>query len=233
MDTVLEVKDLVAGYGSSVVLQHVSLHICQGEAVAICGRNGAGKTTLLRTIDGMTHIWRGDIQMEGRRVTGERPANIARLGVAHVPEGRCLFPGLTVKENLLLGVFCEGRAGWRRAQLGLEQVCALFPWMRDRFAQAAGLLSGGEQQMVAIARGLMASPRLVLLDEPSLGLAPSVVDTVFASLSAIKAQGVALLLVEENMRRVRGLASRVYTMNAGQLTANIAPSEEVRVAATE
>lgn len=217
LSSVLELRNVVAGYGGSVVLQHVSLEVGDGEAIAICGRNGAGKTTLLRTVDGMTRVHGGDIWIAGCRVTGSRPTKIARLGVALVPEGRCLFPGLSVRENLLLGVFCEGRSGWRGARLGLEKVCGLFPWMEHRLGQAAGLLSGGEQQMVAIARALMANPRMVLLDEPSLGLAPSTAAGVFESLRAVKEEGVALVVVEENMKSLEELVSRVYTMNAGEL----------------
>lgn len=225
MNMALEVEDLVAGYGKSIVLQRVSLKVREQEVVAVCGRNGAGKTTLLRTIGGMTHVRSGEVRIWGRAVTGARAATIARLGVAQVPEGRCLFPGLTVKENLLLGVFCEGRAGWRKAANSLDRVCSLFPWMPSRFQQAAGLLSGGEQQMVAIARGLMGNPRLLLLDEPSLGLAPAVIAEVVESLEDVKAQGVTLVLVEENMERVQGLVSHMYTMNAGVVAPEVEGDE--------
>ena len=214
MSALLRLDGVEAGYGDLTAIAGVSLEVRRGEAVALIGANGAGKTTTLRAISGLVPVRAGRIELEGERLDGLGSAQIVARGIAHVPEGRQLFPTLTVRDNLELGDRGADRA--RRAD-GLERVFALFPRLRERERQLAGTLSGGEQQMCAIARGLMARPRLLLLDEPSLGLAPVMVKLIFENLKAINAGGTTILLVEQNVPRALALCHRAYVIENGRI----------------
>jgi branched-chain amino acid transport system ATP-binding protein len=212
MSTLLRLDSVETGYRDLVAVREVSLEVRAGEVVALIGANGAGKTTTLRAITGLLPLRRGRIELQGERIDGRRPSQVVARGVAHVPEGRQLFPTMSVRENLELGA--RDRAG--RAA-GLEAVFALFPRLRERERQVAGTLSGGEQQMCAIGRGLMARPRLLLLDEPSLGLAPVMVRQIFENLKAINAAGTTILLVEQNVARALALSHRAYVLENGRI----------------
>jgi branched-chain amino acid transport system ATP-binding protein len=216
MSTLLRVDGIEVGYGDLTAVSDVSLEVREGEAVALIGANGAGKTTTLRAVSGLLPLRRGRIEFQGQRLDGLGPAEIAARGIAHVPEGRQLFPTMTVRENLELGARTRaarsGRAGM------LERVFELFPRLRERREQLAGTLSGGEQQMCAIGRGLMARPRLLMLDEPSLGLAPVLVKAIFEDLGRINGQGITVLLVEQNVLRSLHLAHRGYVLENGRMT---------------
>ena len=212
MSTLLRLSSIEAGYRDLVAVHDVSLDVRVGEAVALIGGNGAGKTTTLRAISGLLPLRRGRIELEGERIDGRASSEVVARGIAHVPEGRHLFPTMSVRENLELGA--RDRAG--RAA-GLEGVFTLFPRLRERQRQLAGTLSGGEQQMCAIGRGLMARPRLLLLDEPSLGLAPVMVKLIFEVLSTINTSGTAILLVEQNVARALTLAHRAYVIENGRV----------------
>jgi branched-chain amino acid transport system ATP-binding protein len=216
MSTLLRVDGIEVGYGDLTAVTDVSLEVRDGEAVALIGANGAGKTTTLRAVSGLLPLRRGRIEFEGRRLDGLSPSQIVARGLAHVPEGRQLFPTMTVLENLELGA----RTPAARAALRdtLERVFELFPRLRERAAQLAGTLSGGEQQMCAIGRGLMARPRLLMLDEPSLGLAPVMVKAIFEDLRRINSQGITILLVEQNVLRSLHLAHRGYVLENGRMT---------------
>jgi branched-chain amino acid transport system ATP-binding protein len=213
MAPLLDVDSISAGYGKSQVLFDASLSVEEGELVGLIGANGAGKTTLLRCISGLLRPWRGTITFDGTRIDGRPPNEIVRLGIAHSPEGRRVFPDLTVHENLRMGAYA--RAGnWDE---DLNRMMELFPRLRERQAQPAGTLSGGEQQMVAIARALMSSPRLLLLDEPSLGLAPVLVEQVMHVVEEIpKKEGTTTLLVEQNASFALSLADRSYVLEGGR-----------------
>jgi branched-chain amino acid transport system ATP-binding protein len=216
MSTLLRVDGIEVGYGDLTAVSDVSLEVREGEAVALIGANGAGKTTTLRAVSGLLPLRRGRIEFQGRRLDGLGPAEIVARGIAHVPEGRQLFPTMTVRENLELGARSRAaRAG--RAEM-LQRVFELFPRLRERREQLAGTLSGGEQQMCAIGRGLMARPRLLMLDEPSLGLAPVLVKVIFEDLVRINAQGITVLLVEQNVLRALHLAHRGYVLENGRMT---------------
>jgi branched-chain amino acid transport system ATP-binding protein len=212
MSPLLRLTEVEAGYRDLVAVRDVSLEVRAGEAVALIGANGAGKTTTLRAISGLLPLRRGRIDLDGERIDGRAPSQVVARGIAHVPEGRHLFPTMSVRENLELGA--RDRAG--RAA-GLEGVFTLFPHLRERQRQLAGTLSGGEQQMCAIGRGLMARPRLLLLDEPSLGLAPVMVKLIFEVLATINASGTAILLVEQNVPRALALAHRAYVVENGRI----------------
>src|SRR5262245_31935260 len=216
MSTLLRVDGLEVGYGDLTAVRDVSLEVREGEAVALIGANGAGKTTTLRAVSGLLPLRRGRIEFAGQRLDGLTSAQIVARGLAHVPEGRQLFPTMTVRENLELGA----RTPAARAQVGdsLEQVFDLFPRLRERTGQLAGTLSGGEQQMCAIGRGLVARPRLLMLDEPSLGLAPVMVKTIFEDLRRINGLGITILLVEQNVLRSLHLAHRGYVLENGRMT---------------
>jgi branched-chain amino acid transport system ATP-binding protein len=216
MSTLLRVDGIEVGYGDLTAVRDVSLEVREGEAVALIGANGAGKTTTLRAVSGLLPLRRGRIEFEGRRLDGLGPAEIVARGIAHVPEGRQLFPTMTVRENLELGARTRAARGSRAETL--ERVFELFPRLRERGAQLAGTLSGGEQQMCAIGRGLMARPRLLMLDEPSLGLAPVLVKAIFEDLGRINGQGLAVLLVEQNVLRSLHLAHRGYVLENGRMT---------------
>jgi branched-chain amino acid transport system ATP-binding protein len=216
MSTLLRVDGIEVGYGDLTAVSEVSLEVREGEAVALIGANGAGKTTTLRAVSGLLPLRRGRIEFQGRRLDGLGPAEIVARGIAHVPEGRQLFPTMTVRENLELGARTRvARAG--RAEM-LERVFELFPRLRERRGQLAGTLSGGEQQMCAIGRGLMARPQLLMLDEPSLGLAPVLVKAIFEDLGRINGQGITVLLVEQNVLRSLHLAHRGYVLENGRMT---------------
>jgi branched-chain amino acid transport system ATP-binding protein len=220
----LEVRALTAGYGRVDILREVSIAVPDGAFIGLLGPNGAGKTTLLRSISGLTRITAGEIVFAGRAIH-RRPAEaIVAEGVIHVPQGRMLFPDLTVEDNLQLGAYLKGaRLDYRKT---LDRVEALFPILRDRRHQAAGVLSGGEQQMLAIGRALMARPRLLLLDEPSLGLAPRVVGEIFAVLSLINREGTTILIAEQNARMVLQRAQHVFVLENGRV-AHSGPSEQL------
>ena len=214
----LRLEQVVAGYGPTVCLKGVSLEVRAGEIVALLGANGAGKTTTLMAISGLVRLRQGAIRLDGIRLDRMKPEAIAAQGVGHIPEGRRVFSRLTVLENMQLGSYARRRA--RRDQGGDDEVAKaweLFPILRDRQHQLAGTLSGGEQQMLAIARGLMAKPRLLLLDEPSLGLAPKLVTQLFESIVRINAQGMTIILVEQNARMALRVASRAYILETGAI----------------
>ena len=212
----LEVENLEAGYGPIRALDKVSLEVARGELVAIIGANGAGKTTLLMAISGVVPVRGGQVRFEGRPVTGLEPHEIVRLGICHSPEGRRIFPRLSVRENLELGGFTRSdRAEMRR---DIDEVCGLFPVLGSRMGQMGGTLSGGEQQMLALGRALVGRPRLLLLDEPSLGLAPLVVAKIFEVIAGLSARGIAVVLVEQNARAALKLASRGYVLETGRIT---------------
>lgn len=210
----LVLEDVTAGYGPIKVLKGVSLSIYEGEIVCLLGANGAGKTTTLMTLSGVHPLHSGMITFLGAPIAGIPPHEVVQLGISHVPEGRRIFPRLTVMENLEMGAFTRRR---QEVQAGLDQAFAYFPILRDRRYQRGGTLSGGEQQMLAIARALMARPRLLLLDEPSLGLAPIIVRRIFEIVSEINRQGVTILLVEQNAKAALRLAHRGYVMETGRI----------------
>jgi branched-chain amino acid transport system ATP-binding protein len=216
MSTLLRVDGIEVGYGDLTAVRDVSLEVREGEAVALIGANGAGKTTTLRAISGLLPLRRGRIEFEGQRLDGLTSAQIVARGIAHVPEGRQLFPTMTVLENLQLGARTRAARAGRDESLG--RVFDLFPRLRERSEQLAGTLSGGEQQMCAIGRGLMACPRLLMLDEPSLGLAPVMVKAIFEDLGRINVQGLTILLVEQNVLRSLHLAHRGYVLENGRVT---------------
>jgi len=209
----LDVAGLCAGYGDVPVLRGIDLSIRAGSITALIGANGAGKTTLLRTISGIIPTEAGTIRYDGRDIVGMPPQDIVRAGLVQVPEGRRLFSEMTVFENLLVG--SSSPAARRKRDENLAMVLELFPRVRERRAQRAGTLSGGEQQMVAIARALMASPRLLLLDETSLGLAPIVVDEIFVAVRRLAAQGLTILVVEQNTALALEVADHGYVLEQG------------------
>jgi branched-chain amino acid transport system ATP-binding protein len=206
----LEMSQVCAGYGRVQVLWDVDLAVGQHEIVALVGPNGAGKTTLLRAISGMVDVTSGSITFRGRPVRGQSMERIVDLGIAHVPEGRRLFAGLTVRDNLRLG-------GWRSKNRDLDRVIELFPRLGERLDQITGSMSGGEQQMCAIARGLMSEPDLMMIDELSLGLAPLVVDEIIERLPDIAASGTSVLLVEQDVDAALSVAERAYVLETGHI----------------
>ncbi len=211
----LEVRNLCAGYGPIAVLQQISLDIPQGSIVSVIGANGAGKTTLLMTLCGVIRPTGGEILLDGKPVQRMSSEQIVRSGMVQVPEGRRVFAHLTVKENLEMGAFV--RPSRESLEPDLEKIFQTFPILKDRQAQLAGLLSGGEQQMLAIGRGLMARPRILLLDEPSLGLAPKLVETVFDVIRKINQQGVTIVLVEQNAYMALKLSQFGYVLETGKV----------------
>ena len=219
----IELEDVTARYGDAQVLWGVTFAVREGEIVTLIGANGAGKTTTLKTISGVVAAASGHIVFDGQRIDSLPPHKIAALGIAHVPEGRRLFPLMSIRENLELGAVSD-EARRLRAE-SFEKVFALFPLLKERERQTAGTLSGGEQQMVAIARGLMARPRLIILDEPSLGLAPIVVKEMFDIIQTINREGITILLVEQNVQQSLKLADRAYVLENGRVVLEGAGSE--------
>ncbi len=211
----LEVTGISAGYGGIQIVWDVSLTVNPGEVVALVGANGVGKTTVLKTIAGLLRPTGGSIGLAGTRIDGMPPHAIVARGLALVPEGRRVFPYMTVLENLELGAYLETRK--HQVESTLKWVYDLFPILRDRWHQLAGTLSGGEQQMLVIGRALMSRPRLLMMDEPSLGLAPSVVSTVFGSIQRLGNEGITILLVEQNVRKALELARRGYVLENGRV----------------
>ena len=211
----LEVRNLDAGYGRVRVLRGVSLTVPAGKIVALLGANGAGKTTLMRAICGLASIQAGTIALAGEATTGRAPEALVRDGLVLVPQGRLLFGDMTVRENLEMGAFTvAGRETW---DAQLSRVEALFPILRERAHQPAGLLSGGEQQMLAVARALMSSPRCLLLDEPSLGLSPKAFGTIIEAIRRINGEGIPVLVAEQNVRRILRMADYVYVLETGRI----------------
>jgi branched-chain amino acid transport system ATP-binding protein len=227
----LVLKDVTAGYGSFQALFDVSLTVNTGEAVAVIGPNGAGKTTLLRVISKLINATHGALVMEGKPYNAVPAHTVISLGIAHVPEGRRLFPRLSVEENLRMGAFIPAaRKGFDER---LEFVYSLFPRMKERRQQMAGTLSGGEQQMCAIGRALMSGPKLLLLDEPSAGLAPVVVQSIFELIRRIRAEGYTVLIVEQNIQQVLKVVDRAYLLETGRIrmsgpAAELLGSDEIR-----
>ena len=214
MAELLTVTGLHAGYGATEILRGIDLAVHEREIVAVLGSNGAGKSTLNRAISGVLRPWRGAIRFQGKAIERARPSAIVARGLIHVPEGRRIFPNMTVAENLDLG--CYRRARRHRAQ-NRERVYGIFPRLAERQRQSAGTLSGGEQQMLAIGRGLMAEPVLLILDEPSLGLSPLLVEELFALIRRINQEGIALLLVEQNVVQSLEVAQRAYVLDNGAI----------------
>jgi branched-chain amino acid transport system ATP-binding protein len=208
----LEVRDLVAGYGLTRVLEGVSFAVRAGEITAVLGANGAGKTTLNMAISGLVKPRGGQVVFEGEDITGADPAAVVARGLIQVPEGRKIFPNLGVRENLELGSYARAKPNRAR---NLERVFATFPRLRERSGQAAGTLSGGEQQMLAIGRGMMAEPRLLILDEPSLGLSPLLVEEMFTLVRRLHGEGLAILLVEQNVAQSLEIADRAHVLENG------------------
>ena len=211
-EPILAVSGLHAGYGTTEILRGVDLTVRHGEIVAILGANGAGKSTLNQAISGLLRPWSGAIRFADAAIERERPAAIVARGLIQVPEGRRIFPNMTVRENLDLGAYRRGRP---RREPNRSKVFSIFPRLAERQSQRAGTLSGGEQQMLAIGRGLMAEPKLLILDEPSLGLSPLLVEELFALIKRINADGTALLLVEQNVMQSLEVAERAYILDNG------------------
>ncbi len=216
-EKILQVENIKVRYSGLPVLHGVSLNVSSGETVCVVGANGAGKSTLLRAIMGTQHVFEGRILFEGREFQGLRTEHIVQMGIIYVPEERMLFTPLSVEENLLLGAYVLNDE--KHIQKNLEFIYNLFPKLRERRSQAASTLSGGEQQMVAIGRGMMSSPRILMLDEPSLGLAPLLVDEVLDTVRRLKEEGITILLVEQNVREALDLADRGYVIQTGRIVA--------------
>ena len=209
----LEVSDLAAGYGRVQVLWDVELRVGEAEVIALVGSNGAGKTTLLRAISGMITPSGGEVRLGGDSLVGRAPEDVVTAGIAHVPEGRRLFAGLTVRENLQVGAYARG------GKADIERAVGLFPRLGERLDQVAGSMSGGEQQMCAIARGLMADPKLIMIDELSLGLAPNLVEQILERLTSVTEAGTAVLLVEQDVDAALEAAARGYVLENGRIVA--------------
>jgi len=214
----LRVRNITTYYGRIKILKGVSIHVGEGEIVALIGANGAGKTTLINAVSGLLKLTEGSITLREKEIGNVSPEKIVKAGLSQVPEGRLVFSPLTVEDNLLLGAYVRYRTKEREAiKEDLQKIYELFPVLRDRSGQMAGTLSGGEQQMLALGRALMASPRILLLDEPSLGLAPLIASEIFRTISRLRDQGVTILLVEQNARAALGMADRGYVMETGSV----------------
>jgi branched-chain amino acid transport system ATP-binding protein len=215
MSALLEVKNIEVAYGKIIAVKDVSITVNKGEIVTLIGSNGAGKSTTLRTISGLMTPKSGEIHFNGQRIDGMPGHEVVGLGICHSPEGRRIFPRMTVLENLELGAFLRND----KAEIAtdLERVLTLFPRLRERIAQRAGTLSGGEQQMLAVSRALMGKPTLLMLDEPSMGLAPVLVDMIFETISAIRDQGITILLIEQNASAALEVADRAYVLESGSV----------------
>ncbi len=222
MTPLLDIRGLRGGYGRVEVLRGVDLHVNAGETVALLGSNGAGKTTLNNTVCALFPAWHGSVTFEGKDVTRANCREVVRAGLIQVPEGRRVFPNLDVMENLELGAYARAR---ERRAANIEKVFGIFPRLKERQRQPAGTLSGGEQQMLAIGRALMAEPRLLILDEPSLGLSPLLVEEMFALIRQLKSSGLAVLLVEQNVGQSLEVADRAYVMENGSIRFSGLPAE--------
>ena len=210
----LDIQNLHAGYGQMKVLQGIDLNIQQGEIVALLGSNGAGKSTLNNNISGIYEPTAGAILFEGENITGLRSEQVVQKGIIHVPEGRRIFPNISVRENLELGSYLRGQ---KNRKANLDRVVGVFPRVQERFSQLAGTLSGGEQQMLAIGRGMMAEPRLMILDEPSLGLSPLLVEEMFGLIQDLNKTGLSFFLVEQNVMQSLEIADRAYVIENGKI----------------
>lgn len=210
----LTLENVASGYGQHLVIRDVSLSILEGVLAALIGPNGHGKTTLLRTVSGLVPCRAGSISLHGERIDRMRPDEIVAAGIVHVPQGDLLFPDMTVLENLRMGAYLPGAAALEKQRL--EEVFTLLPKLKERRGQTASTLSGGERRMVGIGRGLMAGGRLLMLDEPSLGLAPIVIDQIYAVIGALRASGRTILIVEENATRIAELADHLYLLDNGR-----------------
>ena len=215
-EALLDVKDLHVSYGAIKAVQGISFRVCEGEIISLIGANGAGKSTTLRTISGIVRRESGTIVFDGNDLTGLPSHKIAGLGIAHVPEGRKPFANLTVHENLRIGAYLVNDRG--RIESALERVFKSFPRMKERLSQPAGTLSGGELQMLAMGRGLMSQPRLLMLDEPSMGLSPILVNEIFAIIQEINSQGTSILLVEQNAHKALSISHYAYVLETGRIT---------------
>ena len=211
----LTVSDLHTAYGKIEALKGISIHVEEGEIVTLIGANGAGKSTTLKTISGQLHPKSGSIELEGESIGGDRPHTVTKRGIVQVPEGRRIFPRMTVRENLEMGAYL--RTDKEGIEADIEHVFELFPRLKERTAQKGGTLSGGEQQMLAMSRGLMARPRLLMLDEPSMGLAPVIVETIFETIQRLNREGITILLVEQNANLALTAANRGYVMETGTI----------------
>ena len=235
MPPLLELKNVASYYGSVQALKSVSLRVEQGEVVTLLGANGAGKSTTLRTISGLLRPASGEVWFDGQPIHNIAPEKIVRLGISHVPEGRRIFPGLTVRENIMLGTSSRGSLPKKQMEQEVGEMFEIFPVIKP-FENALGwTLSGGQQQMLAVARGLMAKPKLLLLDEPSLGLAPVIVQQLFATIRIIHGRGTTILLVEQNANMALSVANRGYVLETGEMKIEGSPkellgNEEVRAA---
>ena len=214
MTALLDIQGLRGGYGAVEVLRGVDLHVNEGEIVALLGSNGAGKSTLNNVLCGIYQAWAGRVHFDGQDISGAHYRDVVKAGLIQVPEGRKIFPNLSALENLELGSFTRAR---QRRVSNLERVFSVFPRLKERATQLAGTMSGGEQQMLAIGRGLMAEPRLLILDEPSLGLSPLLVEEMFTLISQLNTQGLAVLLVEQNVGQSLEVAQRAYVLENGAL----------------
>ena len=211
----LQVDGLSTGYGRTQVIWDLSLKVDEGEFVALVGANGAGKSTLLKTISGVMRPWQGTITFDGKRIDTMPPNDIVNLGLSHIPESRKLFTDMSIRENLEMGAY--PRRSWKQRRETMDEVFELFPRLKERANQLARTLSGGEQQMLAMGRGLMSRPRMIIVDEPSNGLAPKVVTEVFEILQSMRKKGMTILLVEQNVRQTLNIADRAYVLENGRL----------------
>jgi branched-chain amino acid transport system ATP-binding protein len=215
MSALLEVKNLKVGYGKIIAVKDISITVNHGEIVTLIGSNGAGKSTTLRTISGLLKPKSGEILFEGNRIDGKEGHEVVKLGICQSPEGRRIFPRMTVSENLDLGAFL--RSDKEAIEADRERVLNLFPRLRERISQRAGTMSGGEQQMLAVSRALMGAPKLLMLDEPSMGLAPVLVDMIFETIIKIREQGITILLIEQNAAAALDVADRAYVLESGTI----------------
>lgn len=225
MTALLEVRGLRVTYGGVVAVRDVSLSVRPGEVLAVLGANGAGKTSTLRAVSGLVRPDDGDVLLDGRSLLGDSPESVARRGVAHVPAGRGIFPGLSVQDNLRMGLYGTGRDGSADGRAAVEEVLASFPILRERLAQPAGTMSGGQQQQLALGRALVQRPRLLLVDEMSMGLAPSVVADLFALVASLRDGGLAVVMVEQFVGQALQVADRAVVLEQGSVVAGGTPAE--------